>query len=148
MNDTSPPKTGPNAFARYFFVLLIGLAIGAFAAVYALNALNSNPESQYQHGMMHVMGNNMGQLKKNVAAAKCSASDTIPRVQAINVMARDLELAFPKDADDAAFVAAATDLRTASNKVLMAAPQTCDGVSQSLRDIGLTCEGCHSKFKD
>lgn len=148
MNDTNPNKTGSNSFARYFFVMLLGLVIGAFGAVSALNALNSNPQSQYQHGIMHVMGNNMGQLKQNVAAAKCNPTDTIPRVQAINVMARDLEGAFPKYADDAAFVKAATDLRTASNNVLMAAPQTCDGVSQAMRNIGLACEGCHSKFKD
>ncbi|MEF2146722.1 cytochrome c [Aquilutibacter rugosus] len=149
MNDVAPnAKKGSSAFGRYFFVLLLGLVIGAFGAVYALNALSSNPQSQFQQGSMHVMGWNMGQLKQNVAAAKCSASDSIPRIQAIDVMARDLESAFPKYADDAAFVKAATDLRTSSNNALMAAPQTCDGVSQAMRNIGLSCEGCHSKFKD
>ena len=147
MNDTSPPRNG-NSFGKYFFMMLLGLVIGAFGAVYALNALNSNPQSQYQHGIMHVMGHNMGQLKQNVAATKCNASDTIPRVQAINMMARDIEGAFPKVADDAAFVKAAGDLRTATNNVLSAPPQTCDGVNQSMREIGLACEGCHSKFKD
>lgn len=149
MNDTNPtPKAGTSAFPRYFFVMMIGLVIGVFGAVYALNALKSNPAAQFRDGTMHLLSWNMGQLKQNVTTAKCSASDTIPRVQAINVLARDLEAAFPKYADDAAFVKAATDLRTATNNVLMAAPQTCDGVQQAMSTISETCKGCHAKFKD
>lgn len=148
MNQTVPERKGSSAFAKYFFMLLLGAAIGAFAAVYALNALKSNPEHKFQDGVMNTLSWNMGQLKKNVGEAKCAASDSVPRFQAINVMARDLEAAFPKLADDAAFVKSATDLRTASNNALMAAPQTCDGVQEAMRNIGMACESCHKSFKD
>ena len=148
MNEPMPQRKSGNAFAKYFFMLLLGAAIGAFGAVYAINALQNNPEEKFRHGVMNTFGWNMGALKKNVAEAKCAASDSIPRIQAINVMARDLEAAFPKLADDAAFVKAATDLRTASNNALMAAPQTCEGVQEAMRNMGMACESCHKSFKD
>lgn len=143
----SEPKSG-NAFAKYFFMLILGGVIGAFGAVYALNALHSNPEAKFRDGMMSTFGWNMGQLKKNVAEAKCTPTDTIPRIQAINVMARDLEAAFPKLADEPEFVKQATNLRTASNNALMAPPQTCDGVSEAMRNMGMACESCHKSYKD
>ena len=146
-SPVTEPRSG-NAFAKYFFMLILGAVIGAFGAIYALNALHSNPEAKFRDGVMNTMSWNMAQLRKNVAEAKCAPTDSIPRLQAINVMARDLETAFPKLADEPEFVKQATNLRTASNNALMAPPQSCDGVSEAMRNIGMTCEGCHKSFKD
>ena len=145
--STTPTRKGPSPFAKYFFVMLLGLAIGAFGAVYALNALN-NPQKQVQHGVMSLLSWNMGQLKKNAQTAQCTPNDTLKRIQSMKVLAADLENTFPSLADDAAFVKSATGLRTAIGNVEAAPPLTCEGITQANQSIGEACSDCHSKFKD
>ncbi|MCJ0824635.1 cytochrome c [Luteimonas sp. 50] len=144
--NTSAAKAG-NAAARYFFLFLIGLAVGIVATVMALRALDARKD-HYPESVMHVMDAHAGALKANIEQSRCAATDTLPHLQALRTMANDIEPAFGDLREDARFAKHVSDLRASLDGTLSSPPLNCAGVDAALKDIGGNCKACHQDFRN
>ena len=150
MNTTStntPTPASGNAAARYFFLFLLGLAVGIVATVMALRALDARKD-HYPESVMHVMDAHAGALKANLKQNRCAATDTLPHLQALRMMANDIEPAFGDLREDARFAQHASDLRASLDGALANPPLACAGVEAALKDIGGDCKACHQEFRN
>ena len=129
-NQTPTNKPSGNAAARYLFLFLIGLAVGAVATVMAMRALDARKD-----------------LYKNVEQNRCAATDTLPHLQTLRTMSNDIEVAFGDLREDARFAGHASDLRKSLDDVLASPPLACTGVEAALKQVGANCKACHQDFR-
>lgn len=146
MSTTPEARPAPSAFKRYFFMLLIGIVIGAIATVMVLNAVNARKD-HFHDSVMHVQQWHLKQLGDKAAQNRCNATDVIPHLKALRTMADDLERAFPDLADDERFVKQASGMRATLDGALSSPPLNCEGVNAVTAKIGESCKGCHQDFK-
>lgn len=148
--SATPEQARPagNAFKRYFFVLLIGLAIGAIATVMLLRTLESRKtwRDRWPHATMQSMSAHMNQLEEKAKQNRCAATDILPDLQVLRALTNDLEPAFPGLADDERFGKHASDMRATLDAALAAPPINCDGVNAALKKAGENCKACHQDF--
>ena len=145
--DTPAPRSG-NAAARYFFLFLVGLAVGVVATVMTLRALDARKD-HYPESVMHVMAAHVGALKANMEQSRCTASDLLPHLQALRTMAGDIEPAFGTGwSDDKRFAGHAADLRASLDGALARPPLSCAGVGDVLKDVGADCKACHQDYRN
>jgi hypothetical protein len=146
--STTPEQIRPksSAFSRYFFVLLLGLVLGAVATVMLLRALEARKD-HFHGSVMHVQEWHLKQLGAKASENRCAATDTIPHLKALRTMADDIEPAFPGERDDERFVKHASTMRATLDTALGAPPINCEGVNATAAKIGESCKGCHQDFK-
>ena len=145
-NHTPTNKPSGNAAARYLFLFLIGLAVGAVATVMAMRALDARKD-HYPEAVMEVMSAHLGALYKNVEQNRCAATDTLPHLQTLRTMSNDIEPAFVDLREDARFAGHASDLRKSLDDVLASPPLACAGVEAALKQVGANCKACHQDFR-
>src|SRR5690606_32226121 len=107
--STPGPEDGPkkpSAAGRYFFMFLLGLALGVVAVVMLLRALEGRKtwQDRYPHAAMHLLSAHMAQLRGKIEANRCNPTDVLPHLQSIRSLGNDFEPAFPGLADDRRFV--------------------------------------------
>ena len=148
MSDVDPNRRPSNA-GRYAFLFLLGLVLGALAVVMLLRTWESRktPQDLFPDALMHVQQWHMGQLKADMDANRCNATDILPHLQALRVTSNDLDAAFPSLRDDTRFTAASSAMRAATDKAIANPPLTCDGLGATMKSIGETCKGCHQDFR-
>jgi hypothetical protein len=144
--NTPPPRSG-NAAARYFFLFLVGLAVGIIATVMALRALDARKD-HYPESVMTVMSAHVGALKANMEQSRCTTSDILPHLQALRTMAGDIEPAFGDLREDRRFVGHAGDLRASLDSDLASPRLSCGGVGEVLKEVGGNCKACHQDFRN
>jgi cytochrome c556 len=132
--------------ARYFFLFLVGLVMGAILAVMGMRTLQAR-QDPFPHALMHVQEWHANQLEADLKANRCNATDTLPHLAALRSTADNIEDAFPKQRDDARFTKAAGDLRAVLDAARANPPLNCAAVQKSLVDIGNACKACHQDFK-
>lgn len=143
----APDRKGFSPSARYLFMLLMGLVIGMVATVMVLRAIDE-ARDKFPAGTMHVMRWHSGQIGANVKANRCAATDVLPHLQALRVLANDLEPAFAGlAAGDARFGEHASRMRGLLDGALASPPLGCEGLGTVASDIGATCKGCHQDFR-
>lgn len=147
MADSTPHPRRPSTAARYLFMALLGLVVGAFAAVSIMRAIQARHDP-YPDSVMHVMSAHMKALKQNVTQNRCAATDTIPHLQTLRVLANDIEPAFGEMREDARFAKHASDLRAVVDNALASPPLNCAGVQKTMADIDRTCDACHQYAHD
>lgn len=145
-NQTPTSKPSGNTAARYLFLFLVGLAVGAVATVMAMRALDARKD-HYPEAVMEVMSAHVGALRRNVEQNRCSATDTIPHLQTLRTMANDIEPAFRDLREDARFAGHASDLRASLDGALSSPPLACNGVEAALKQVGANCKACHQDFR-
>ena len=96
---------------------------------------------------MHVMAAHASALGDSVKQNRCTATDTLPHLQALRSTADDLEPAFPSLRDDARFAKAAGNLRAVPATARAAPPLNCAGVGTSLQESGNAGKACHQDFR-
>ena len=67
--------------ARYFFLFLVGLVVGAIGVVMAMRAIDARKD-HFPESVMEVQQWHLGRLKANVEQNRCNATDTLPHLQA------------------------------------------------------------------
>lgn len=146
--NTSASQAGRSA-ARYFFLFLLGLAVGIIAVVMGMRAWEGKKtwQDRWHDAAMHMMQAHAGSLKDNVQQNRCSATDTLPHLLALRMVSNDIEPAFPKLSDDPRFTTAAGALRAKLDAALANPPLNCPGVGTALKAIGEACDGCHQDFR-
>lgn len=145
MSDVDPNRRPSNA-GRYLFLLILGLVLGVIATVMAMRALEQRKD-HFPDALMHVQQWHMGQLRADMEANRCNATDILPHLQALRVTANDLDAAFPNLRDDTRFTTASAAMRAATDKAIANPPLTCDGMGAAMKSIGETCKGCHQDFR-
>lgn len=156
---STPPDAKPAAAskpsgspaARYLFVFLVGLVIGAIAVVMILRAVEARKtwQDRFPTAAMDVMQAHVAQLRASRDANRCNATDTIPHLQALRTVSNDIEPAFEVEGlrEDQRFVEHAGKLRAALDASLAAPPLNCAGVSTAMDRIGEACKACHQDFR-
>jgi len=133
--------------ARYFFLFLVGLVVGAILAVMGMRALQAR-QDPFPHALMHVQQWHMGQLKSDLEANRCNATDTLPHLSALRMTADDIDAAFPDLRDDARFTKAAGNLRAVLDAARANPPLNCTAVGTAMQQIGEACKACHQDFRN
>ena len=139
------PVRKSSAAMRYLFLFLLGLVVGIVATVMAMRALDARKD-HYPESVMHVMDAHADVLKANMEQNRCTATDTLPQLQALRMMANDIEPAFGDLREDARFAKHASDFRAALDDSLATPPLNCAGVGTVLGHIGEACKACHQDF--
>ena len=132
--------------ARYFFLFLVGLVVGAVASVMGMRALQAR-QDPVPDALMHVQQWHMEQLKQDLETNRCNATDTLPHLAALRMTADDIEGAFPDLRDDARFGKAAGQLRATLDAARANPPMNCQGLGTVAEDIGKACKACHQDFR-
>ncbi|QSX78193.1 cytochrome c [Agrilutibacter solisilvae] len=147
MSNPSPvtPTRGGNA-SRYLFVFLLGLVLGVVAVVMGMRAWDARRD-HFHGSVMQVQQWHLKQLDQAVTRNRCSATDTLPHLKSLRVMADDLEPAFPDLADDQRFADAASKLRETLDAALASPPMQCQGVGVVAQKVGEACKACHQDFR-
>jgi cytochrome c556 len=144
--EPKPPAQQPSAAARYLFVLLLGLAVGVFATVMVVRALQERAD-HFPSSVMHVKQWHMGQLLQRAEENRCNATDVLPHLQALRTMAEDLEPAFPRLRDNRRYVQAASGMRATLDDALASPPINCAGLVTTNKRIRDSCRACHQDFR-
>ncbi len=148
--STGPDKdTAPSAAGRYLFLFLLGLVIGVVAVVMILRAIDARKtwQDHYPQATMQLMQAHMAQLGAAAVANRCSATDTLPHLQALRTIANDIEPAMPDLRDDARFVSHAGKLRATLDAALSAPPLDCPGVGTVTKQINEACKACPQDYR-
>lgn len=132
--------------SKYLFLFLIGLVVGVVATVMAMRAIDARRD-HFPGGVMQVQAWHLGQLKQKVEQNRCSATDILPNLKALRVMADDLEPAFPDLADDKRFAEHASRMRGKLDQALASPPLNCASVGTVNQNIGDACKACHQDFR-
>lgn len=146
---STPIETTPRKFSaagRYFFMLLLGLVLGAIGTVMLMRALDARKD-HFPDALMTVQSWNMGQLKKNIELNRCSATDTVPHLQTLRRTADAIEPAFPDEAKDERFVKHASEFRAALDAAQANPPLSCESLKATMGEVGGQCKACHDDFK-
>ncbi len=133
--------------SRYFFLFLIGLVAGVIGTVMAVRALDARKD-HFPDSLMQVQQWHLGQLKANIDQNRCTATDTLPHLQALRTTGSDLEAAFPGLRDDARFSQAASRFRGTLDDALTSPPLSCAGVGATAQKLDEDCKACHQDFRD
>lgn len=141
----SDAKPSGNA-ARYAFLLLLGLVVGAIATVMAMRAIDARTD-HYPDSVMTVMSAHMSALHGNVEKNRCAATDTVPHLQTLRALANDIEPAFGDLGNEEAFGKHASDLRATLDSALANPPTDCAGLGTLQKEIGGRCKACHDEYR-
>lgn len=144
---SSPATSRSSAATRYLFLFLLGLAVGAVATVMAMRAIDARTD-HYPQSVMRVMDAHADALKANIQQNRCTATDTLPQLQALRTLANDVEPAFGDLREDARFAKHASQLRATLDDALANPPLNCDGVGTALNHVGEACKACHQDFRN
>lgn len=148
MSEPQPTRHDPKHGngARYLALLLLGLVIGAVCTVMAMRAIQARSDP-FPHSVMHVQGWHLGKLQAAVEQNRCAGTDSLPHLQALRVMANDVDPAFPGLRDDQRFIDASSQLRGALDTALAAPPGNCAALGETANAIGQACKACHQDFR-
>lgn len=125
--------------------ILLGLVIGSFATLSAMNALRAR--SAVPHGLMAMMGHHMGTARDDVTATQCSGQAR-QSMEVLALLARDVKPVFLADgAEDEQFARYADDLVAATRDAMAVPGADCAMLREPLSKIGDTCKACHRDYK-
>lgn len=144
--ESKPQNQQPSAAARYLFLFLLGLAVGIFATVMVVRALQARAD-HFPSSVMHVQQWHMGQLVRRAEENRCNATDVLPHLRALRTMAEDLEPAFPGLSDNRRYVQHAAHMRAVLDDALASPPINCAGLGAANGRIRDSCRACHQDFR-
>ena len=136
----------PSAAARYLTVFLLGAAVGIFAAVVVIRAIQARSD-HFASSVMHVQEWQMGQLPRRAEETRGTPPDVLPHLRALRVLAEDLEPAFPGLGDDQRFARHAARSRATLDAALQSPPLNCAGVQTTNKQVQDSCRDCHRDFR-
>lgn len=131
---------------RVLVLFIVGLLIGALGTLIAVNTLRQG--TPYPNAVMAVMGQQMKALDRSVKANRCAPADLTPRLQAIRLLANDIEPAFVDMREEVQFGRYASDLRAIADASLQTPPATCTAAAATVSQLGKACDSCHRDYKN
>lgn len=147
-SDQATPKKS-SAAGRYFFLFLVGLIAGAIGVVMLMRTWEARKtwNDKWHDAVMDMNEAHFQRLKANIDESRCAATDTLPSLQTLRILANDLEPAFPGIADEPRFKQHASKYRSILNAAVSAPPQDCAGADRVKQDILAECKACHQDYR-
>jgi cytochrome c556 len=132
---------------RFARLILLGIAIGAFGTVAVLNALRAG--TAFPRGVMAVSGHHMAGMRDAVLASPCQPDQVTRHLQALRVLADDIDPAFlPDGMQDPTFSRYAADLRQRLDAAIARVPTAdCAALSIELGNVNDGCKACHRDYR-
>lgn len=125
--------------------ILLGLVVGAFGMLSAINALR--PATAFPKGVMALFQHHLGAARDQVSAGTCDAK-LAAHVEALAVIARDVRPAFlPIGEGDEQFGRYADQLLGTAQQALTQDLSNCTVAAEQVGLIGDGCKACHREFK-
>jgi hypothetical protein len=121
--------------------------MGIVGTVMAMRAIDAR-QDHFPASVMQVQQWHLGQLKSNIDQNRCAATDTLPHLQALRMLANDVQPAFGDLRDDTRFAKHASDFRATLDDALSNPPLNCAGVGTVANKIGEDCKSCHQDFRN
>lgn len=131
---------------RVIGLIVLGVLIGALASIAALNALR--PATAFPKGVMALLGHHHGGLRDASTATPCDSAAAARHLEALEVIARDIEPAFlsPEQPDEI-FARYAEQLRGAVHAARSEPAADCRALGEQVGRIGDSCKACHRDYK-
>ncbi len=127
---------------RYAVCLVIGLLIGALAAVTTTNIIASHSDP-YPDSLMNVMSHELGAAGKAADLPTCN--DNRDALNKLSMLSNDIIIAMPDGGEpDRVFHQYIKNLR---DKVDIARRSDCAGRKQALTDVKNACSDCHRDYR-
>ena len=127
-------------------LLMIGLAIGAVAALTVANALRAR--DAYPRGAMDVMQHHYGSLRENLRAKRCDQQKSAFALTQLRELSNEIEPAvYPDSTPESAFREFNSRLRDALDAGIAAAPADCTALAVVAEKIGKVCDECHQQYR-
>ncbi len=138
----SPEQTLEHHLMRYVVCIVLGLLIGAIAAVTATNILASQRDP-YPDSLMQVMSHELGAAKKAAELPACN--DNRYALDKLSMLSDDIIIAMPDSGEpDRVFHQYITNLH---DKVEIARQAECVNRKQALVDVKNACSDCHRDYR-
>jgi cytochrome c556 len=128
---------------RALLLVILGLAMGAMGATFAISALRQG--TPFHNGVMAVMQHHIGALRSNVRAKQCDAKGNAAHLTRLRETAGDIRDAFPDM--EPAFGQADDALLKSLDGALASAPASCEALVAALKPVGDACQSCHQQFR-
>lgn len=146
MSSTPPTVSRSTQARRYLALFVVGLVVGAIATTMVMRAIEAR-QDHFHESVMHVQQWHVNQLVGNVERNRCSATDTLPHLRTLRLLADDLEPAFPDLRDDTRYIEHASRMRAVLDSALAAPPMNCPGLGAAVQDVRDGCKACHQDFR-
>jgi cytochrome c556 len=131
---------------RMVAMLVLGLAIGVFAAVTVISGMRQ--ETPYSKAVMAVTKRNYDDLRALAESGRCDARVAGAHLRTLAALANDIGPAFlPTGMDDALFERHLQAYRSRVDAAFAAAPADCAALKPLVVDVGAGCKECHADFK-
>ena len=130
---------------RMLGLLLLGIAIGALAAVTAVGAMKK--DIPFSKASMTLMRHHFQPLRKMPEAGKCDAATIDRHLRGLQSIAGELPHFLPTGGDDAAFERHAANFAGTLDEVRTSAPADCPALTSATQKIGGACKACHDEFR-
>jgi len=125
---------------RNLVLLLLGLAVGAFATTSIINALRQR--DAYPRGLMQVMQHHFAVLRDDVRRNRCS-DDSRSHIASLRQLSDEIgRSVYAGDTPDAPFREYEQRLRDA-----LVIPATCAGLPAAFDKISAACDACHHQYR-
>jgi hypothetical protein len=125
---------------RHLVLLVLGLAIGAFATTSIINALRQR--DAYPRGLMQVMQHHFAALRDDVRRNRCD-DNSRSQIAVLHQLSDEIGASvYAGDTPDASFREYEQRLRDA-----LVMPQTCAGLPAAFDKISAACDACHHQFR-
>jgi hypothetical protein len=128
---------------RAALLIVLGLAIGIIATVFAMRALADR--DPMPHAVMVTMSFHRHQLQQAIKGQRCEAGASIDQLQHMQMTAADIPYAFA-DAPQP-MLDLAGRLRTALQTAAQSAPADCPALAAALKPVDQVCEECHKQYR-
>jgi hypothetical protein len=130
---------------RNAILIVLGLVIGIIGTAMSINALNRGPHMT--RSVMQVMDYHFDGLHATTLANRCAATDILPHLQAIRMVANDIEPVFASTLSDPRFRKHASELRARLDSLIAAPPADCPAAEAAMNRIDGACKACHQDFR-
>lgn len=130
---------------RAVAMLVLGIVIGALAAVTAVGAMKQ--DVPYSKAAMAMIRHHFTPLREMVEGGHCDAASVQRHLHGLQALSTELDPFLPTGGNDAAFKRHAADFASAVNEVVAAPPVSCEALGAANRKIGGACKACHDEFR-
>jgi hypothetical protein len=131
---------------RWLAMLLLGLAIGAFAAVTLVGAMRQ--ATPLRKGIMAVSQHQLRELRELAAGEPCDPAAAARRLGVLRGLGPDFEAALlPTGRDDELFRRHLANYLGSLDRALAETPPQCAGLRTAVREVGAGCKRCHDDFR-
>ena len=142
----SSPASAPSHSSRYLLMAVIGLLVGVLAATMLMRALQARHDP-VPDSVMQLMAWKLQKLSPRPAGDNCSSQSSQAQLRGLELLAADIDAAFPELADDTRFSAHRQQLQQLAGNAATTPPAICSALAELHDQLRNSCEACHNEYR-